>query len=384
MFRKRILLASLLKPVSDTRMYGKLGLSLTKLLGADVHIAGFAAALPRQPQERQLTFHPIFSFKRLSWQRFYAQFTYWKLLRSLQPEIVIVGTHELLLISWLYCRFSSCQLVYDVRENYYLNLTTQGVYPVMGKLLAVMVRGIEKLTANRVRHFILAEQTYATELPFIGTRYTVLPNKYLPPASAAPIEIEFPVKLPVHQPLRLIFSGTISKLYGVEEAVTFTEELRHYMPRAELTIIGYCADSAFLKELQGLIAGKPYITMIGGSSLVPHQQILQEEARHHLGLLPYHPHPSTFTCVPTKLYEYQANGLVAIAQENPLWEEILTRAKAGWCFDFSKPITPDFVQHFMNYHYYPQGIPDDVYWQTEEPKLLDIIHSINAGTNFPK
>ncbi|HEY4650831.1 MAG TPA: glycosyltransferase, partial [Pontibacter sp.] len=227
MSEKRILLASLLKPVNDTRMYGKLGLSLSKLPQVQVHLTGFLAPLPPDAPDN-LHFHPIFSFKRLSTGRFTAQRKYWQLLKTIKPDLLIVCTHELLLASWLYCKTHRCELVYDVQENYSLNLTAQDSYnPVLKKLLAKGVRTIENLTAPTIAHFFLAEQSYALELPFIGSRFTIVENKYKPTADYKPRLT--PVQLSGNK-IRLLYSGTISRIYGIFEAIALADTWHRQNP----------------------------------------------------------------------------------------------------------------------------------------------------------
>ncbi|MBC3539801.1 glycosyltransferase [Rufibacter sediminis] len=377
MIRKRILLASLLKPVSDTRLYEKIGQSLAKLPEVEVHLAGFKAHFSKSAAKQAITFHPIFSFRRLSFGRIAAQLTFWKLLRQVRPQLLLVATHELLPLSWLYSKLYSCPLVYDVQENYYLNLTTQSVYPgVLGKVLGFLVRALEKAAASSVSHFLLAETSYAQELPFLGQRYTVLQNKYLPPAASFSSERSFPISLEAFRPLRLLYSGTISRLYGVLEAIEFTRQLRTWRPEAELTIIGYCAEEAFLRELKSLVKDLPYVQLIGGETLVPHEEILVQERLHHVGLLPYRPHPSTFSCVPTKLFEYLGNGLVVITEANPLWADILDKTQAGFTIRFSERLSLKDVEVLLKNTYYPEGIPAAVFWQEEEQKVQTIIRDL--------
>ncbi|RNI26503.1 glycosyltransferase family protein [Rufibacter latericius] len=377
MIRKRILLASLLKPVSDTRLYEKIGQSLVKLPEFDVHIAGFQSKAPAASQSQRITAHPIFNFKRMSVQRFTAQVKFWRLLKELKPDLLLVATHELLPIGWWYCKQHNCKLVYDVQENYFLNLTTQKVYPgILGKAFGFGVRLLEKLLAPGVDHFFLAEKSYAQELPFLDNRYTVLQNKYLPPAACETPKRSLPVSLKEVQPLRLLFSGTISRLYGVLEAIEFTKQLRAWVPDAELIIIGYCADAAFLQELTSRIQELPFVQWIGGAHLVPHEEILTQEQVHHIGLLPYHPHPSTFNCIPTKLFEYMGNGLVVITQENPLWEEILKQTNAGFSHRFSENLTKNKVEVLLNSTYYHRGIPSEVFWQEEEQQTQVILKGL--------
>ncbi|AMM52147.1 glycosyltransferase [Rufibacter sp. DG15C] len=374
MFRKRILLASLLKPVNDTRMYAKLGLSLTKLAAAEVHIVGFTATVPEQSP---ITFHPIFNFKRISWGRLAAQWSFWKLLKQVNPEVLVVCTHELLPLAWFYKKRHGGKLVYDIQENYQLNLETQLVYgSVMGKLLGKLVRFVETLIAPQVDHFLLAEASYAQELPFIENRGTILQNKYKAPASVIQFERQIPVHLHEAAPLKLLYSGTLSELYGVLQAISFAEQIHTINPSTSLTIIGYAPDTGFLEKVRARIKDLAYIQLIGGDHLVPHSQILQMERNCQVGLMPYQPHPSTFGCVPTKLFEYLANGLVIIAQQNRLWQNILQEKDAGVCLDFTAPISKENIEEILNRTYYSLGLPKDVYWETEEVELTIIFQNL--------
>lgn len=371
MSENRILIASLLKPVNDTRMYEKLGLSLCKLSDTQVHIVGFQTPAPAH-KPANLHFHPLFKFNRLSWQRFKAPKQYAQLLEQLQPDLIIACTHELLPPSLRYCRQHKAILLYDVQENYALNLTAQRNYPLLARqLLAYYVRRVERRTAKYVTHFLLAERSYAEELEFIPKgRYTVIANKYKPATGytlpATPVRLN-------KQPLRLLYTGTIAELYGVFEAVQLAEALHALDAGITLTIIGYSARPDLLQQLQQRIEGKDFISLIGGNELVPHTHILQAIQQSNLGLLPYQPNPSTFRCIPTKLYEYMAYALPMLVQHNPLWEEMLDNAKAGISIDYGQLCPAELLQRIRQQEFYTNGIPDDISWATEETKLLQIV-----------
>ncbi|MFD2245083.1 glycosyltransferase [Pontibacter ruber] len=374
MSEKRILLASLLKPINDTRMYEKLGLSLSKLRNVSISICGYQAPVPAEAPAN-IAFYPIFSFPRLSIGRLSAQRSFYKLLLQVKPDLIIVATHELLLVSYLYQKLHGGKIVYDIQENYSLNLTAQHHYAAPVKhLLAFGVRSIEQLVSSAVAHFLVAEQSYLQELPFLDERYTLLENKYKPgtrytlPAT--------PVRLSPDQPLRLLYSGTISETYGVFEAIEFAGQLHQIHPQVQLTIIGYCAKGQTLAQLRESIKDKPYIKLIGGDSLVPHQQIIEEINRSHVGLLPYRPNESTFRCIPTKLYEYMAHGLPVLVQENPLWQPIVEENQAGYSIDFRSVHAAELLQLFRQNPFYGMGIPEFVFWNTEEEKLTQVVQRL--------
>lgn len=376
MKKTKVLLVSLLKPIDDTRMYGKLGRTLRRLPNAEIHICGYTAPLPADLEG--LVFHPLFSFRRLSPGRFLAQAHYLQFLHRLRPDLIIVCTHELLLPSLMYKALTGARLVYDVQENYGLNLRSQQVYPAgVRELMAGTVRLAERLSSSFVDHYLLAEKSYVRELPFVDQKFTVLENKVYalaPPPNKKNIRVE------VHQkPLRLLYSGSISRLYGVFEAVELCRRLRELHPGVEITIIGYCSQPQVLAELRQILAEMPFITLIGGDHLVPHTDILACIQAADLGLLPYRPHPSTFSCIPTKLFEYLAHTLPFLIQNNPTWEPLVHHYQAGLFIDFAQPDPNALLRQIENALFYPAGAPAEAFWETEAPHLLaairEVIHS---------
>lgn len=401
-----ILLASVLKPLDDTRMLGKFGRTLAQQSGSRVHVAGRAAAPPPHlPPNLQV--HELLHGSRLSLARLRAQWRYWQLLRQVQPTVVFVHAPELLPATVLWqCLGRGRRFVYDVRENYALNIQTQAVYPPWARnVLAALVRRLETLAAARAAAVLLAERSYATELPFAagaeetsvagaasrGRRFfkgrqaqeapvpvLIIENKYQPYDS---VPAAWPRRLPhVSEPLRLVYSGTISELNGVWEALRFAVHLRTVWPLAHLTIIGACQQPALLARLQAAIAAADgAVTLLGGAALVPHAAVVAELRRSHLGLLPYRPHPSTARCVPTKLFEYLGLALPLVLPPNPLWQPLAEAAGAGLVFDFQQatyPLAAELAAALRAGTYYPQGPPPLAFWEPETKKLSVLLDSI--------
>ncbi|MBC6609710.1 glycosyltransferase [Hymenobacter sp. BT507] len=370
------LLASVLKPLDDTRMFGKFGRTLAERPGVQVHVAGRRAPHPPDAPANLHT-HELLAGSRLSWHRLAAQWRYWRLLQRVQPQLVVVHAPELLPLTLLWCsQGRNRHYIYDVRENYALNILTQQVYPrVLRQLLARLVRGIETAAARRATALVLAERSYAEELPFAEpTRTVVLENKYQPPPGEllpAPTHI---LPLPP-APLELLYSGTISELNGVFDAIAFTHAFRRVWPTARLTIIGFCHQPEVLHRLQQAMAAAPdALTLIGGDRLVPHREVVRVIGQSHLGLLPYRPHPSTWRCLPTKLFEYAAQGLPMLLPNNALW---LTAAHAYGaalpCPDFAQPPAEQLAEALRRTRFYPKGIPKEVFWATEAAKWWAVV-----------
>src|ERR671912_2763723 len=96
--KRRIVLASLLKPVDDTRMYEKLGSTLASVY--EVYIIGQPAKF--MPAHDSIHFVPLPASGRISAERLLSP---WRLMRrvlTLRPDLLIVCTVELLPIAlWL-------------------------------------------------------------------------------------------------------------------------------------------------------------------------------------------------------------------------------------------------------------------------------------------
>ena len=382
-------MASVLKPMDDPRMLGKFAQTLLERPNSQVFIAGRSSFNGLEPYWVEnylprLIAHHIFWGSRLSLNRLTAQWRYWRLLRVLRPNLVIVHAPELLPLTLLWQALGrDRKFLYDIRENYALNVSTQRVYQGFTRRgLAAGLRWVEARAARRAGGVILAEASYAAELPFLNllpaNRVVVLENKYQP-QPGEPLRRQ-PLTLPPStEPLRLLYSGTISELNGVWEAIALGEQLCAAWPGgARLTIIGFCQQPGLLRQLQEKAAqNAAWFTLIGGGALVPHARIVAEIGRSHLGLLPYRPHPSSERCRPTKLFEYLAHGLPIISSPNPLWQKLLDIHGAGLQLDFGQPIDgPALVARLRGQRFHPHDISADVLWAGEGKKLWHLLDTV--------
>jgi len=389
-----VLLASVLKPLDDTRMHGKLARTVADGLpaSASVWVAGRQVPLPAAASS--FRFASLLRGSRLSLGRLLAQWRYWRLLRQVRPALVIVTAPELLPLTLLWQRLGrGRQFIYDIQENYALNIRSQGVYPAgLRGLLASLLRRIETAAARRAAALLLAEASYAAELPFLAklpaSRVLVLENKYQPQPGEVLPRTTHPLPPPT-EPLRLLFSGTISELNGVREAIALARQLRAisaWPGGVRLTVIGFCQQPALLAELrQAAAAESLWLTLIGGTELVPHARLVAEIGRSHLGLLPYRPHPSTERCRPTKLFEYLAHGLPVLVPPNPLWAGLVQQHEAGLVVDFGQPVVAaaQVAASLSAASFYPAGPPTEaVLWAGEGKKLGHLLESLLPPATF--
>ncbi len=370
MKKTKLVIASILKPVDDTRMYEKFGLSLSQTNKYDINIIGFYSKnIPTVPN---ITFHPLFDFKRISLGRLMAPLSCLKRLIKVKPEILIVNTHELLTIAFLYKIIFGTKLIYDVRENYYRNIRYTSTFNKFLKpLIAAYVRLKEYASTLFVEQYILAEKAYKNELKFINEKALVIENKFK--SSDAPNE-----QYDKSGNLDLLFTGTLAESTGIFEVIKITRELHSLDPSVRLTIIGYCAQDHTYNRLTKAIESLDFINLTGGNQLVPHKEILKAIKQSDFGFIYYPENLSTSSSTPTKLYEYLGSKLPVLIQKHEGWNAIVNKYDAGLIIDFGVIDYTDLLDKMRSCTFYEQIEESELLWSSEEPKLIDCIDYIDT------
>ncbi len=370
MSRKTIAIVSVLKPVTDSRNYDKIGLSIGQTNKYAVNIIGFSAK--NIPEIENIAFHPLFHFGRLNPARLTASWKIYKKLIQLKPELIIVNTHELLLVICLYKILFGAKILYDIQENYYRNIRFTPTYPpLLRTLLAWYVRGKEKLLKGCIDHFLLAERSYARDLKFTSGKATVIENK----TTIRPVKKKDSTKSPI---IRFAYTGTISENYGIFDAIDFIDRMHRIDTRVQLVIAGYCAKKTTWKKVWRHTIGKDYIDVEGGNTLSPHERIVEILEASDFALLPYHLDRSIIRCIPTKIYECIALQTPMIIRPNPLWLKLCTKFNACMPTNF-READESFLTLILNRKYYTKGNTEKISWETEQPKLLAVIEALLDG-----
>ncbi len=367
MKKQRIVLASVLKPIDDTRMFEKIGKSLARVPEYEIFIIGYPSQQP--PYNAGIKFIPHPNFHRLSLRRLLIPLLTMKNIIKVKPDALIVNTHELLIVAVTFKILFGMRIIYDVQENYWRNIVWTDTFPpIIRHLLALWVRGKETLLAGFFHLFILAEKGFEKEMKFLKNNFIILENK-----SSLP---EGRTRLKSSGSIRLLFSGTISESTGVFQAIDLARALYQLDNSIELLIIGYCAVPATLKKIHHLIQDKSYITLIGGDQLVPHEDIVAQLYCSDFGIICYPSSPHTENKIPTKLYEYLSARLPIILQDYKPWIERCAPFQAAIPVQFSSPLDATTLLYRMNQSTFYTASPTDVTWSAEEKKLLDAMSKV--------
>lgn len=366
--KKKIVLASVLKPTHDTRMFEKWAVSLARTGAYDVKVIGQGTSVNHEIGIECIGLGLV---SRLSLKRWFASFEVLRITLKVKPQLLVVNTHELLIVGLLNRILFGSKVLYDVQENYFRNILFGAAFPHWLRWpLAAWVRLKEKLSAGWISWYTLAEAGYQDEMGFFGNRFTIIENKCFIPTGFK--------RAPQPDEVALLFSGTIARSTGVFEAVDVARRLKAFDNRFTLTIIGFCAQPQLLKQLNERIRNERWITLIGGDRLVPHAEIMNAISRAHFGIISYPPSPHVNNAMPTKLYEYLACQLPILLQQHPRWSALCRPYPAAVELDFQHPDTDRIHREMTEKRFYLQP-PQHVTWAEEESRLLLLVDSSLQG-----
>jgi glycogen(starch) synthase len=371
MINKRIIvLASLLKPVNEPRIYDKIGRSLAETNKYEVNIIGFYTKnIPTHPN---IHFHPLFRFKRLSLKRLLAPLKFGRFLLKVKPELIIVNSHDLLMVSVLFRILFGGKLIYDVQENYQQNIIWSSDLPIPFRWLAArLVSWKERVASRMIIHFFIAEACYLNECSFINSSSTLLENK----ARALPLAAQRKKVVFSSSTVRFIYSGTIAESYGIFDCLALVKRWKQAGHDCHLLIIGHCPREDTLKEIQAFIKDKPYIQLQGGPEPIPHSTIRAALLEADFAFISYRLNPSNQNCFPTRIWECLAYKVPMLMKQEHPWNYLLKEYGAGFAIDFQAP-NPEWPFKKGGNFYQKKPIPKTYYWEWEAKKLLSAVENL--------
>lgn len=361
-----VLFASVLKTVDDVRSYHKLGRTLIHNGEFQITIVGYASK--KTPKNKSASFITLYSGKRGHLGRILTNFKFFRLIKTLKPDIVVTSTFELIPATIAASALQKFIWFYDVQENYSKNLShNQTLTPFISGLAVAWVRLLEKLAKPFIKHYLLAEQCYLKELP--GFRpATVVENKALEELSFSGQKAK-----PPSSPLAFVLAGTAAKAYGTDLGLVWFERYVQTDPGCSLSLVGHCPSTSFLKQLKERFGHLPQVTWDIHPSPLPYEEVMETVQQADIWLMPYLPLPSIVHKIPSKIYEALAMHKPMLITHNPKWSQMIKTYPAGLGIDFTKTEeAPDQVQQLLDMELYRNPVPNWVFWRDIAPKVVSL------------
>ncbi len=360
---RKIVIASILKPVDDVRGYWKIAQSMSKTNKYEVNIIGNTGK--KEPKYSNILFH-CFPVRRNQWIK-RATLRFKILLRSIRinPDILVITTHELLLVAIYMKIFTGSKIIYDVQENYRRNITLNS--SLLSKIYSYLVAIKEDLLCSYFDHFWFAEKCYREELKFGKGNYSIIQNKAL----------DIPINRNTAVTNRILFSGTISYYSGIKTAIKIIKELIKIKPETEAVIIGQVHDHKLYSWLEKESQKCKNIQVRLSFDPVPYDEIIEKMEWANLGIITYHPNEINQNKIPTKLYEYSRYRLSYLVQENTLWSKVGNRLGYQIPIDLYQPnISKILVRLKESRRTTPKSYTYTDTWEYESAKLLNSIDKL--------
>jgi glycosyltransferase involved in cell wall biosynthesis len=196
--------------------------------------------------------------------------------------------------------------LHDLMPEFYAGRFGQGK-----SLMARLIRWQEHLACRFSDHVITVSEHWRQAL----MRRGVPAHKCSVVMNVADESIFRPLKdeyrrSPGHDGLRLIYHGSLHERYGLDLAIRAIDQVRHDIPHVHLSLVGRGEYQPYLTRMVEELGLGQYVTL---DKLHLAEELPDIIRACDLGVVPYRNDVFTDGLLPTKLMEYAALGLPAIA-----------------------------------------------------------------------
>ncbi len=142
---------------------------------------------------------------------------------------------------------------------------------------------------------------------------------------------DYRVAIPASRPLTIVYLGTLVRQRRLEILVDTLAELRRRGINARLLFVGDGEYAEDREAIQRRAIDLNLVNQVEITGRLPRREALSVAASADIGVSPFYPSPILDVASPTKLIEYLALGLPAVANSHPDQSLVLRESRAGVC-----------------------------------------------------
>ena len=269
-------------------------------------------------------------------------------LHRQQPydTIQVHNLPDFLVFSALIPKLSGVPIILDLHDlmpEFYAGRFGQGAH----SLLARLIRWQERLACGFADHVITVSEHWRQALIKRGvpaSKCSVVMN-LADENIFRPSESDHG-RSPDNSKFHLIYHGTLVERYGLDLAIRAIAQVRHEIPNIHLTILGRGAHTDTLVQMTQELGLSDQVTI--HQNLRPAEELPGIIRNADVGIVPYRNDIFTDGLLPTKLMEYAALGLPAIAARTSAIEAYFSDTMV----EFFKPGDADDLARCMRALYH--------------------------------
>ena len=318
--RIRVAVVSSVHRWNDTRIFTRQAASLAAngydvvLVGigerrASFEVSGMSVVqLPRRPRLlRCLTWLSI--LRIVIWERV-------SVVHAHDPELIPL---------MLLLRLSGRKVLCDIHENVSEQVLYKEWIPRYLRVpLSWLLKRVQRALPRMANAVILAEDSYVRDFPAAANVSVIRNFPILPPGCKQDYRSDV---------FRLIYVGDVRRVRGIGEYIAIVDRLTKRGVPVELRVVGSFADPEEHGQIERLVSELGLEECVRFLGRRPPEEIPGLVEKCDVGLSLLHPIGNFRESYPTKMFEYMAAGVPALASKFPLWEKVLVGNDCGRVVD---------------------------------------------------
>ncbi len=291
---------------------------------------------------------------------------------DVQADVYHLHDPELLLIARRLKRKTGAKVVFDSHEDVPKQIMDKHWIPAfLRKTISLTYTFFERSVCKKLDAIVSVTPIICSRFAKFHPRVEMIANY---PDLA---EFDFAGNQFKRDPKALCYVGGLFPTRGIKELVQAMESVD-----GVLHLAGAFSTPAFEEEITSL-KGWKNVKYYG---VVSRREVAEILLRSSLGVITLLPTASYKEAYPIKLFEYMAAGLAVLSSDFPLWRDLIEKYS---CADFVDPksyieIAAKINQMLSASHLDQMGmrgriaIQNDLNWQTEAAKLIELYHSLSS------